>query len=267
MVFSRISKNSTYSEDNTQRGWIWGKWYTGYIHEDATNKGAEKNLSIYILCKTSFYNNLIDQTSKLFNDESKYVDEENTNTNKIKFYERSGNYCWLHYNSRDLSVDTFIARPKQQNIIDSIIDDFKKTNKVVAIISGNPGSGKSMIPILIAKQTKGILCDSYNPTDPGDDISLIYNTVMPTNTKPLVLVIEEFDILIHRIHNNLITPHKNIPIQVKDKTSWNTLFDRIDRGLFPNIYFILTTNIDPKIIDNLDSSYLRSGRITHRFVI
>ncbi len=44
-------------------------------------------------------------------------------------------------------------------------------------IHGDPGSCKSMIPILLAKELNGYLFDSYNPTEPGDDIA---NTIMPT---------------------------------------------------------------------------------------
>lgn len=109
------------------------------------------------------------------------------------------------------------------------------------------------------------LCDTFNPTDPGDDIGLIYSTIMPTEDRPLILVLEEFDILINKIHHNMIQPHKHIPIQIKDKTSWNTFFDRIDRGLYPNMIFILTSNIDPEYIDRLDKSYLRNGRVNGRY--
>jgi Cdc6-like AAA superfamily ATPase len=88
---------------------------------------------------------------------------------------------------------------------------------------------------------------------------------MPTEEKPLILVLEEFDILINKIHHNLIQMHKHIPIQVKDKTSWNTLFDRIDRGLYPNLIVLLTSNVNPEYVDNLDKSYLRQGRVNNRY--
>jgi hypothetical protein len=43
------------------------------------------------------------------------------------------------------------------------------------------------------------------------------------------------------------------------------LFDRIDRGLYPNMIVLLTTNTDPALIDAMDKSYLRQGRINCRF--
>ncbi len=311
MIFSRISKTCSYTEDGNPRGWIWGKYYVGYIMEEKTTNshGNSSTYSIFIVCTPQFFEDLTDPNSKMglkkkksVNDIKPKSDKENSDSygsygsygssssssssessdsssdesdddsdmkdkkkSKIKFYERQGNFFWLTYNSRDINVEKYTPRENQKAVISSLKKEYKKTSNVVSVIHGDPGSGKSMIPILLAKELNGYLCDSYNPTEPGDDIAIIYNTIMPSVEKPLILVLEEFDIIIHRIHNNLIQSHKHIPIQIKDKTSWNTLLDRIDRGLYPNMFFLLTSNSDPIIIDKLDSSYLRKGRVSSRY--
>jgi len=269
MIFSRISKTCSYTEDGDPRGWIFGKYYIGYIMEHSSDNRNGKSYSIFILCTNKYFKDLTDPTSKTIIQKQtityKNNEDEESDKKKIKFYERNGNYFYLHYNSRDINVEKYVPRSSQKKIIDSLKDDYKKNGCVVSVIYGDPGSGKSMIPILLTKEINGYLCDSYNPTDPGDDIALIYNTIMPTYEKPLVIVFEEFDIMITKIHNNIIQPHKHIPIQVKDKTSWNILFDRIDRGLYPNMFILLTSNLDPIFIDKLDSSYLRPGRISSRY--
>jgi hypothetical protein len=319
MIFSRISKTCSYTEDGNPRGWIWGKYYLGYIMEEKTTNshGNSSTYSVFIVCTPKFFEDLTDPNSKMGLKKKKSVndikpksdkenqsksdkdssdlnsssssdssdsssdsdssesssdsesdsdsDKKNKKKSKIKFYERQGNFFWLTYNNRDINVEKYIPRDNQKEVISSLKKEYKKSSNVVSVIHGDPGSGKSMIPILLAKELNGYLCDSYNPTEPGDDIAIIYNTIMPSIEKPLILVLEEFDIIIHRIHNNLIQSHKHIPIQVKDKTSWNTLLDRIDRGLYPNMFFLLTSNSDPIIIDKLDSSYLRKGRVTSRF--
>lgn len=267
MVFTRIGKNSSYTEDSNPRGWIWGKYYIGYIIEnlDSTNNVSSKSYNIFIVCSNKFFKELIDPDSKIMKKYQDEKDNDDDKKNKIKFYERYGNYFWLQYNSREINTEHFITKQNQQNIIDLIKDDYKKRKNNVSIIYGEPGSGKSMVSILLAKEMNGYLCDTFNPTDPGDDIGLIYSTIMPTGDRPLILVLEEFDILINKIHHNMIQPHKHIPIQIKDKTSWNTFFDRIDRGLYPNMIFILTSNIDPEYIDRLDKSYLRNGRVNGRY--
>ncbi len=314
MIFSRIAKTCSYTEDGNPRGWIWGKYYVGYIMEEknSSNHGNSSTYSIFIVCTPKFFDELTDPNSKMglkkkvdkeknvdkqkkdvkenkdcsdsdsssssdsdsddsSSSESDSSDDESVDNNKekkkskIKFYERQGNFFWLTYNNRDINVEKYVARENQKVVISNLKKEYKKSSNVVSVIHGDPGSGKSMIPILLAKELNGYLCDSYNPTDPGDDIAIIYNTIMPSVEKPLILVLEEFDIIIHRIHNNLIQAHKHIPIQVKDKTSWNTLLDRIDRGLYPNMFLLLTSNSDPSVIDKLDSSYLRKGRVTSRY--
>lgn len=267
MVFTRIGNNSSYIEDSNPRGWIWGKYYIGYIIEnlDSTNNVSSKSYNIFIVCSNKFFKELIDPDSKIMKKYQDEKDNDDDKKNKIKFYERYGNYFWLQYNSREINTEHFITKQNQQNIINLIKDDYKKRKNNVSIIYGEPGSGKSIVSILLAKEMNGYLCDTFNPTDPGDDIGLIYSTIMPTEDRPLILVLEEFDILINKIHHNMIQPHKHIPIQIKDKTSWNTFFDRIDRGLYPNMIFILTSNIDPEYIDRLDKSYLRNGRVNGRY--
>ena len=66
------------------------------------------------------------------------------------------------------------------------------------ILWGKPGTGKSMIPILLAKKLKASLCDTFNPTEPGDSLSRLYNTVCPTSDNPLIIVLEEYDIYIKK---------------------------------------------------------------------
>lgn len=292
MILSRISNNSSYISDNKIRGWIWGKYYIGYITKKDSSNGNSNNtdnkIIIYILCFSTFYDNItrynyINDTNDNTNDNTNInsnnnkVDTNKSGNNKyndlndiskkteIKYYERSGTYYYLEYKSRNIYMNDIIPRENQLSIIQNICDEYKKRNNVVSIIYGDPGSGKSMVSLLLVNKLNGSLCDSYNPTEPGDDIGIIYNTVMPTRSAPLILVLEEFNIIMDKIHNNLITPHKNIPIQVNNKITWNSLFDKIDRGLYPYMIVLLISNENPEYIDKLDSSYLRYGRVNSRY--
>lgn len=127
-----------------------------------------------------------------------------------------------------------------------------------------------MISILLGKaitkkDQEANFCDTFMPTDPGDQFSNLYNQIEPTKESPLIVVLEEFDIIISRIHYGKITQHKSMPSNIYDKTSWNQFFDRFDRRYYPWVILILTSNVKPDVIDNLDPSYIRDGRINKVF--
>lgn len=151
-----------------------------------------------------------------------------------------------------------------------IVLDFKRNNYSIPLLCGPSGVGKSMISILISKAllsqkniTKVTLCDTFNPADPGDSFSKLYNKVSPTENKPLVVVLEEIDILISKIHDNKVVPHKDNPILIKNKCDWNTFMDRFDKKvIYPYVILMMTTNKSLQYFSDMDESYMRKGRTT-----
>jgi hypothetical protein len=127
-----------------------------------------------------------------------------------------------------------------------------------------------MIPLLLAKKMTGKdqktgVCDTFNPIEPGDSFIRLHEEVEPDQQSPFVVVLEEADIIITRVHAGDIPRHKSLPVLISDKTSWNQFFDRFDRGYYPWVILILTSNVKPEVIDNLDPSYIREGRINRIF--
>ena len=82
--------------------------------------------------------------------------------------------------------------------------------------------------------------DSFNPFQPGDYFNSLYNKVSPDRNSPMIVVLEEIDMLITKMHDNSLMPHRDIPTQITNKTDWNQFFDRFDRLQFPYVYFIMT---------------------------
>lgn len=258
IAMKKLPKRSSIIEDENLRGWIFGMPYIGYIHEIQQNSNFSSNnmYVIYILT-----------TEKYFKEISEHANNTiTTNKSIINIYERLGNYFYLHYEKRILDVTHFIPKNNQiksLKIIKNLYLNSIENNKphLCVILYGKSGVGKSVIPILLAKELKCSLSNSFNPTEPGDMLSRIYNTACPTYDNPLIIVLEEFDIYIKKLYNNEIKLHKHIPIEIYDKTTWNLFFDKIDRNIYPYLIVILTTNKNPEYINNLDKSFIRSGRI------
>jgi hypothetical protein len=237
------------NDQNDPSGFFIGKYYIGYIYKPT--KQSEINI-LYCLCKVDQFNKLKKKNDIIIKETDIFID----------LYMRKGNYYHFEYQKRQLNCTNFIPKKNQNHIIKQIIEFYRKNNKCVVMISGDPGKGKSAVGILIAKEINGSLCKSYNPTNPGDNLENLYNQINPTINNPLILLIDEFDILLDSLHNNKIILHKNIPIEIYNKTTWNNLFDDINLKLYPNIIIILTSNLNKTTIENkYDSSYIRKNRI------
>jgi hypothetical protein len=249
----KISARASISEDDEPKGWIWGRWYLGYVTENSSLYGTGN--MIWIFTSESFYKDLIADANKPLTAES-----------QVSFCYREGTFKYFFYRKRKIDMD-FKPRINQVAAIHQIIAHFIQNKHNVVFLYGPPNSGKSIIPILIAKQLNGVLLDTFNPTDPGDSLEKAYNSVLPQAGQPLIVILEEVDIMLDKVHAKTIKDHKETPTLVKDKIGWNLFLDRIDRRMYPHLLLIMTSNKDPSYIDSLDAAYIRAGRVNMRIKI
>ncbi len=179
----------------------------------------------------------------------------------ILYYNRGGCYDYLFYDVREIDIDKTCSK-YQKKVADDIIALYEKQSFLTSYIYGKTGTGKTMLAYLIAKQLGCSICDTYNPTDPGDLFANLYSKVSPSANNPIIILLDEIDIHIKNIHEQNIVKHKKVPTQIYDKSTWNSFFDKIDMGLYPYIIVLLCSNKTKKELDRLDDSYLRYGR-TH----
>ena len=202
---------------------------------------------------------------------------------KLVIFSRLGNnYAWLDYTKSYFDCrKRFEVREgsKQQAIVDDILDKIRTHQRLIQsndstsqekdqinqkrpsnfFIHGSPGSGKSTIALIVANALNGSLCKDFTPTDPGDNLPNLIQSVEPTEASPLIICNDEADTMIYRAHNSLIPKHKNIPVAVYDKRSMNKF--REDIEFCENVYYIETSNVPKSVIDSWDPSYLRDGRV------
>lgn len=257
-IISKLPDRSTIHSDSGMRGWIFGLRYCGYISESAgSGQSGGKNVEIYLFTTKKFYDSLIIKSNNSDSDSDK-EDEEDC----MDIYHREGNCYWIEYIKQMTNVRKFKPTIEQARIMDDIINIYNRNKKVVSFIYGGSGSGKSTLPILIAQKLKASFCHSFNPCDPSDTISKLYTSANPTEKKPLVVVLEEVDILLGKCHTKSILPHKYSFISVYDKTTWNGFFDWINLT-YPNMILIMTSNVSIDVINEWDPSYMRKGRVDH----
>lgn len=259
-IQKRINKWSSHIADGGKGfGWSIGYWYLMSITIENSDDGDR--YSVWLIATASSYDALIKETKDedLVLDELKDEDVKVEKTS-LNIYDRTGSYYNPYYKKHEIRVTTMTPRADQEDVLKTVRQHQDKHDHTVVYLYGPPGKGKSLVGILLANMYNGSYCNTLKPWQPGDTISSLYAEVEPTKECPLILVFDEFDTALLRIHTG-IEPHKNLPIQVSDKTGWNQMLDEIQLGIYPHLILLITSNKDPEFIRSLDPSYIREGRV------
>jgi hypothetical protein len=254
-IQNRIKSSSQTADGGKAIGYSYGRWYLLNI------SGGSDDLVVYMISTSNSYKALTEELKgedkTLF--EQGWKPPQVTHESKIEIYERYGEYgrIWFRKRSREAKDEPI---GQQASVVDKIIENYMKRTHTVAFIHGPPGTGKSMVGILVANKFSSSYCNTLKPWQPGDTIGCLISEVEPTAQKPLIIVFDEIDHTILKIHQG-IPPHKTVPTVVEDKTGWNNMFDAIQRNFYPNIILIITSNKGPDFINSLDTSYIRKRRI------
>jgi hypothetical protein len=261
----RLQKRMTYCSHITDGGKGYG-YAVGYWYIISISKSSdeEDGNSIWMIATTDTYKRLL----KAEPAEETITDDDGVTKPVLKtpltVYERCGSRHNIWFRKRDLNIPLINSRPKQAEIIEEIQTFHAKRGFTVAYLHGPPGSGKSMIGLLLADAYRGSYCNTFKPWQPGESLGLLYTEIDPTKDKPLIIAFDEFDTALIQIHAG-VPPHRDIPTAVADKAGWNHMLDEIQRGMYPNVILLLTSNKTPEFIRSLDPSYIREGRVDLTF--
>jgi Cdc6-like AAA superfamily ATPase len=189
-----------------------------------------------------------------------------SNLKEITHYDREGSFFNLKWEARPYIPPTWTPYISQAEAIDKLITEFDKKGNTSGLFYGPAGIGKSNIPLLLARKLmetckKVSYVDTFNPTDPNDSFSTLYTRVNPSKDKPMIVVLEEVDIIIMELHQKEIKRHDNLNIQIKNKIDWNKWFDRFDRNMYQGVFLIMTSNKSIEWFNDMDMSYFRDGRV------
>jgi len=245
----------SYSDESNPLGLTIHRNFIAYFPSDYHGR------CVYILIKSKYKYEILEKTNKPVIE--KIIPKVNKIDceSRIDYWYRTGDYSYFEYSKCKTYINPHVFSTQQIQIYENIMDIYNKKNNVKCYLYGSVNSGKTFFSYLMARELNCYLCDTFNPTEPSDSFSNIYNNIHPTPIKPLIILLDEVDVLINKIHNESIHPHKKNTIQVYNKTTWNNMLDKLDYGLYPNVILMLCSNTSHTDINELDASYLRNGRI------
>jgi len=261
-------KRSTFIQNEKPFGFFYGKWFFGYICSQESPTQQNTGQIMYIVIRSAHFEGIKKCSEIEIDTNGEQVDQK-----IIKIRERRGNPWWWEYTERQYNATKYLQkepRDYQSEIIKDMLSivHSKASKSGTFFIYGEPGTGKSLLTLLLAKQIGAYYCDSWKPTDPGDALSRVYSAISPDEEKPLVLVLEECDKILFDVLDGKIVQHKHILIQVREKSDWNGMLDKVtDLGFYPNTILILTSNVNIDKIHERDASLLRKGRIDKAYHI
>lgn len=265
-------------------GYFYGPRCIGAYTQESRYADDER---VVIITTTDYYNSLIkavetggcsgfdaataDNSSKeqSLQDTAPLIIKDKPAKETIDVFIRSGTYKNFFYKKLSKDVSNISPFATQEPIVEDIIRQYKQKDRLAVFIHGVSMAGKSTIGYLVAKTLKANYTHSFNPSDPGDTFDNLIGDVnhgedrATDDEKPLVIVLEEADVVIDNIHKQLIKRHADIPTAVHNKTTWNNFLN--DLVFYNKIIVILTSNSSKEDIDKLDPSYLNQGRINKTY--
>lgn len=237
---------------------------------------SEDGFELKIFCKNETLKELLsdkyikeeikldDNYVPLLEDENKDKEEINNEDKQITYIASNNSHGNHFFSSRKINLDNInksFFNNKQDKLFKKIMNFYKLNNYCKVFLSGKPGEGKTFFCYMMAQKLNCYLIDTYDPSDPGTSLSIFYNKTKASASKPIIIVFDEVDIMIQKLHNQEIIKHKYYKNEVENKTTWNNFIDRITFGLFPYVILIMNTNKDKQYIDDKDTAYLRKGRV------
>jgi len=259
-IQKRLTNSSHVADAGKGYGYSVGRWYFTSVSIERNEYGDKYD--IWMIATADSYETLTRE-----NDDVAPVGGPDMPVRKaMTVFDRVGSFTNVWFKRRNITLPDIEPRPEQMAVMGAICAHQEKRGHTVVFLHGPPGSGKSMIGVMLARRMGAAYCNTLKPWQPGDMLADLYAEAEPTAEKPLVLAFDEFDGALMAIHVGIPT-HKAVPISIGDKAGWNKFLDEIDRGMFPHLVLVLTSNRDPAFIRALDPSYIREGRVDLTFAV
>ena len=240
-------------------GYFVGPACAGYYFKDPNCIEDEK---ITLMTTAKYFEKLTADTDTPKITDISMPSEKETN---IKVFLRNGPYRSFWYTPLTMDVSAIVPLGEQAPVVAETVRIYNAKGRAVVFIHGVTGAGKSSVGYLVAKEIGANYTNTFRPTDPGDSFGNLLSELRTRDEAdtPLVIVLEEANLMIHAVHEGTIERHRETPVPISDKTSWVGFLDNLI--FYRNIVVILTSNESKDALDALDPAYLRKGRVDTTF--
>jgi hypothetical protein len=217
--------------------------------------------TVYMLTTSKIYADLMKEETIVYAAEPVLPSKEKTQY--VTVYKRRGMYKNFYYLPSRLDLGHIVPIGDQPFVVESIISQYLTRGRATIFLHGSPGTGKSTVGYLLAKELRGRYCHTFNPSDPGDTIHELFNSCEVDSSTPLIVVLEEVDTIFEAITSKKLLMSPDIPTQVYSKATWTAFLD--DMVFMKHVVLILTSNTSKAELDKRDPAMLRAGRVHASF--
>jgi hypothetical protein len=260
------------------KGWIidLNKYIVFYVDEvaDPGQKIADQSFDLYLYgfhsFITAYLNQFSNQTNNTYNLKQLECKKDTYVTSAYTIIESDPRDSFRALFRKVEQKGIPFMSTEQKSIVEQIIsiydsmrDSYNKTfipPQLKVLITGDPGIGKSTIAHILASRLNGYFT-AMDLSTPGFRIQEYYGHLNFSEHKPLIFLVDEFDVLIDSCLKNAYEQKGETARRaVYDKPSLNSFLDSI--SIYPGLIIIFTSNKSLDYFQNDDRNcFVRTGRI------